>query len=72
MRVSLLSSLFLAAATSVFAADDSDVIDLTASNFESIVNPKDLILVEFFAPWYAPFHIFLHSRVLFMCTMAHS
>ncbi|KAI0691374.1 disulfide isomerase [Cytidiella melzeri] len=29
----------------------SDVINLTAENFESTVNPEELILVEFFAPW---------------------
>ncbi|KZT12454.1 protein disulfide isomerase [Laetiporus sulphureus 93-53] len=30
---------------------DSDVINLTSENFDSIVNPDPLILVEFFAPW---------------------
>ncbi|CAL1700698.1 unnamed protein product [Somion occarium] len=29
----------------------SDVIDLTPSNFDAVVNPEPLILVEFFAPW---------------------
>ena len=29
----------------------SDVINLTAENFDSVVNPEELILVEFFAPW---------------------
>ncbi|KAG8954777.1 protein disulfide-isomerase precursor [Tulasnella sp. 419] len=29
----------------------SDVIDLTADNFDSVVNAEDLLLVEFFAPW---------------------
>jgi protein disulfide-isomerase A1 len=51
MRLSLLSGLFLATVTGVFAAEDSDVLDLTAANFESIVKPAELILVEFFAPW---------------------
>jgi protein disulfide-isomerase A1 len=51
MRLSLLSSLFLATVSGVFAAEDSDVINLTAANFDSIVKPADLILVEFFAPW---------------------
>ncbi|KAF8528674.1 thioredoxin-like domain-containing protein [Gautieria morchelliformis] len=36
---------------SVLAADGSNVIDLDSSNFESIVKPEPLILVEFFAPW---------------------
>lgn len=42
---------FLAAASFAYAAEDSDVINLSASNFESVVNPEPLILVEFFAPW---------------------
>ena len=29
----------------------SDVIDLTHDNFDAVVNPESLILVEFFAPW---------------------
>ena len=33
------------------AAEESDVISLTPSNFASVVNKEDLILVEFFAPW---------------------
>lgn len=36
---------------SVLAAEGSDVIDLDSSNFDSIVKPESLILVEFFAPW---------------------
>jgi len=31
--------------------DDSDVIVLTTSNFDDVVNTKDLMLVEFYAPW---------------------
>lgn len=34
--------------TSVFA---SDVIDLGDSNFDVEVSDKDIMLVEFFAPW---------------------
>ena len=45
-----LASLLAFAATAV--AEDSDVISLTPSNFASVVNKEDLILVEFFAPWY--------------------
>ncbi|KAI0335464.1 protein disulfide isomerase [Cubamyces sp. BRFM 1775] len=29
----------------------SDVLDLTHDNFDAVVNPESLILVEFFAPW---------------------
>ena len=41
----------VAAATLAAAAEDSDVINLTSSNFISTVNPESLMLVEFFAPW---------------------
>ena len=51
MRLSLLSGLFLVTVTGVFAAEDSDVLDITAANFDTIVKPAELILVEFFAPW---------------------
>ncbi|KAG8823434.1 protein disulfide-isomerase precursor [Serendipita sp. 399] len=53
MRLSLYSSFLLASLTTVFASEGapSDVLDLNASNFESVVNPAELILVEFFAPW---------------------
>jgi hypothetical protein len=44
-------SLILAALALADAA--SDVIDLTPSNIKSVVDPEELILVEFFAPWYA-------------------
>lgn len=29
----------------------SDVIDLTGDDFDKIVKPEELMLVEFFAPW---------------------
>lgn len=51
----LATASFLALAVSVFADADvdaeSDVISLSASNFEELVNPEPIILVEFFAPW---------------------
>ena len=52
MRLSAFASHLLTLGTvAVLAADGSDVIDLTLSNFDSVVNPESLILVEFFAPW---------------------
>ncbi|KAK0491080.1 protein disulfide isomerase [Armillaria novae-zelandiae] len=55
MRYSFLApALALAFASSVFAdadASPSDVLSLTAADFDDIVNPEPLILVEFFAPW---------------------
>ena len=50
MRFSTFAS-HLLTLVAVLAADGSDVIDLTLSNFDSVVNPESLILVEFFAPW---------------------
>ena len=46
MRLSSLS--FLSFLSAVLA---SDVIDLNPGNFNEIVNPESLMLVEFFAPW---------------------
>ncbi|KAI0921126.1 hypothetical protein AcW1_004792 [Taiwanofungus camphoratus] len=45
----ILSSAAVFTLVSVVAADG--VISLTSSNFDAIVNPEPLILVEFFAPW---------------------
>ncbi|KAI0027357.1 thioredoxin-like domain-containing protein [Vararia minispora EC-137] len=50
------SSLFSTASTLLLASlaladGDSDVINLTETDFESIVSPESLMLVEFFAPW---------------------
>lgn len=58
MRVSSLAVLALLASVVVVApwvraedVDDGDVIVLNDNNFDDIVNSKDLILVEFYAPW---------------------
>lgn len=54
MRIpSVLTSLFSLTLATLVLADAADVIDLTTSNFKSVVDPEKLILVEFFAPWYA-------------------
>lgn len=55
MRISsvLASTFSLTLATLAFADAASDVIDLTPSNIKSVVDPEQLVLVEFFAPWYA-------------------
>lgn len=44
----LYSALIFAFVGCTFA---SDVIELKDSDFESQVNNKDIMLVEFFAPW---------------------
>lgn len=62
MRYSSLFSpaLALALASSAFASDaPSDVLSLTSTDFDNTVNPEPLILVEFFAPWYA-----FHSNII--------
>jgi len=41
----------LALAILALAEQDSDVLSLTTSSFETTVNPEPLMLVEFFAPW---------------------
>ncbi|EPQ59417.1 protein disulfide isomerase [Gloeophyllum trabeum ATCC 11539] len=49
---SFLSTASLLALAGIAAAEgDSDVIDLNPSNFQSLVSPEPLMLVEFFAPW---------------------
>lgn len=54
MRIpSVLTTLFSLTLATLVLADAADVIDLTTSNFKSVVDPEKLILVEFFAPWYA-------------------
>ena len=57
MRLSTLltsaSSLLLA--TLALAEGPSHVVNLTSANFDSVVGPEKLILVEFFAPWYSFF-----------------
>ena len=50
MRVSRLFS-SAAALAFVQAVLASDVLDLTNTNFDSLVKPEALMLVEFFAPW---------------------
>jgi len=40
------------AAFTVLVLADSDVLEFNESNFESGVAEHDIILVEFFAPWY--------------------
>ncbi|KAI9508935.1 thioredoxin-like protein [Russula earlei] len=48
----LLTAVFSLALASLALADAaSDVIDLSTANFQSVVDPEKLILVEFFAPW---------------------
>jgi hypothetical protein len=60
-RVSVLSLVPL-----VFADDPSDVLNLTHINFDSVVKPEPLILVEFFAPWYvSSIGVFSHNLKVF-------
>jgi protein disulfide-isomerase A1 len=55
MRFLTAASLFSLFAALVVADEaPSDVISLTADDFESVVNAEPLLLVEFFAPWSVP------------------
>jgi len=47
----ILSSALILGSSLVSATEGSDVVDLNADNFLSLVDPEALILVEFFAPW---------------------
>lgn len=58
-----LLSLLLTLCTALAAAEKSDVIELDADNFHSSIDDKDLILVEFYAPWY------VCDRLIIMSTM---
>lgn len=54
MRISsiLASTFSLTLATLALADAASDVVDLTPSNINSVIDAEKLTLVEFFAPWY--------------------
>ena len=54
MRISsiLTSTFSLTLATLALADAASDVVDLTPSNINSVIDAEKLTLVEFFAPWY--------------------
>ncbi|KAF9434473.1 protein disulfide-isomerase precursor [Entomortierella beljakovae] len=53
MRLSSAVALVSVAATAMLAGvrADSDVLDLGIKNFNEVVKPEKLMLVEFFAPW---------------------
>ena len=40
------------AAFTVSVLADSDVLEFDDSNFDSKITEHDIILIEFFAPWY--------------------
>lgn len=43
--------------------EESDVLVLTTKTFDSVVKDKDVMLVEFYAPWFV--NIYILSFVLF-------
>ena len=51
LTMKFLGILVLAAFT-VLVLADSDVLEFDESNFDSEITEHDIILVEFFAPWY--------------------
>jgi protein disulfide-isomerase A1 len=53
MRFNVLSGAALSLALATFAAADnaSDVLQLTATDFEKSLADEPLMLVEFYAPW---------------------
>ena len=70
MRLSsvLASTLSLTLATLALADAASDVIDLTPSNINSVVDSEKIILVEFFAPWYS-FVFFSSFLIVTRCVL---
>lgn len=50
------------------SAQESDVIDLDETNFQDSIADMDIILVEFYAPWYAcsPACTCMHVAPLFV------
>ena len=45
---------FAAGTSDISPAEENDVLVLTGDNFDDVINDKDIILVEFYAPWYSP------------------
>lgn len=43
--------LFLAATAALVIAQDSDVVELDADNFDDTIGDMPIVLVEFYAPW---------------------
>lgn len=37
--------------------EEDDVLVLTTKTFDSVVNDKDIILVEFYAPWFVDIYV---------------
>lgn len=58
-----LLSLLLALCAALAAAENSDVVELDADNFHSGIDDKDLILVEFYAPWYVCDRLIIMSLI---------
>jgi len=45
-------ALGLLAMAAVAMASDSDVVQLKKDNFEEFIKANDIVLAEFFAPWW--------------------
>ena len=47
--------------------EEDDVLVLTTKTFDSVVNDKDVILVEFYAPWFVKlFYVFISTADCFL------
>ncbi|TIA90668.1 hypothetical protein E3P99_01453 [Wallemia hederae] len=51
LKISVVAGLLALLAGAAASDDASDVLQLTKDNFDDVVKPSDLMLVEFYAPW---------------------
>ena len=49
--------ILLAVLAVVVVAEDSDVLDLDSESFQDAIADKDIMLVEFYAPWWVRYNL---------------
>ena len=51
--------------------EEDDVLVLTTKTFDSVVNDKDIMLVEFYAPWFVDIYFRTLTHILFSESLDH-
>ena len=51
--------------------EEDDVLVLTTKTFDSVVNDKDIMLVEFYAPWFVDIYVRTLTHILFSEWLDH-